>query len=78
MEFFETVDGPQPQCDGEVIRKDRRRALQGFFEWSLDSRMGFRVTAGRTVRRSNCLRDDDDVVAYTANEVSFAVSFGWY
>jgi hypothetical protein len=62
----------EPIC-GEEIRVDRRRGLEAFVDWSVAQRMGFRVTAGRLRRTSNC-----EGAGYTANEVSIGVNFGWY
>jgi len=59
----------------EVIRKDRRNQIEGFWEWFIQPRMALRMTAGHSRRDVNC---DSDVGSYVSNTVGVSFKLGWF
>ena len=59
--------------DPPEIRRDKRKQIQGFWEWLIQPRMALRLTAGHNRRDSNCPGTE-----YVSNEVGLSFRLGWF
>ena len=59
----------------EIIRKDSRKQIEGFWEWFIKPRMGLRLTAGHNRRDSNC---DTGFGSYVSNSLGVTFKLGWF
>lgn len=59
--------------DPPQIRRDKRKQIEGFWEWLIQPRMALRLTAGHNRRDSNCPGTE-----YVSNEVGLSFRLGWF
>ncbi|MCH7781235.1 MAG: hypothetical protein IH848_10335, partial [Acidobacteria bacterium] len=57
----------------DIIRHDRRKQVQGFWEWIIQPRVTLRMTATHNRRDSNC-----DLASYRSNGLSMTFKVGWF
>jgi hypothetical protein len=60
---------------GDIIRRDTRKQIEGFWEWFIQPRMALRMTAGHYRRDTNC---DNGIGSYVSNSVGMTFRVGWF